>query len=434
MARFSKIAIKSLCGLAALSLLAAGCRGSAEAGDGEDPGGAQTGIGVTSEPCPQAINADNGCIYLGTISDLVDGPFAQLAIPITEAQEKFWTRVNEQGGIGGNDIDVTTYVGDNKYNPEIHSQVYAEIKDEVLALAQTLGSAPTASVLDDMRANDIVAAPVAYTSREDFEDVIVESGSNLCYESMNLIDYAVEEYGGKTLMSIHYDAAEVADGPAGAKIAADEHGMTFIDVPTKIGPENQDGAIDQIISKKPDLVHIVTAPKDAGTIIGQAAARGYEGMFLGSLPTWNQALLESPAAEVIKTQYVTSALFAPWHADTPGHQAMRESLGDVTPNDGALMGWVFSYPLKAALERAAENGNLTRQGLLEAVKSLRTVDYEGILPPEAGNYAPGGESIFRKTIILTPDESAPTGVTVAKDFFAGPTASKTTLDKPCFQS
>ena len=88
--------------LAALALTLTGCRGGGdvEAGEIDAPG-------VTSEPCPDAVNEDNGCIYLGTISDLTQGPFAPLGVPITEAQKAFWQRVNEDGGIGGYDIDVT---------------------------------------------------------------------------------------------------------------------------------------------------------------------------------------------------------------------------------------------------------------------------------------------------------------------------------------
>ena len=102
--------------------------------------GIKVDFGVTNEPCPQAIDGSKGCIYLGTISDLTEGPFKALAVPITDAQKAFWKRVNEQGGIGGYEIDVTTYVKDNKYNPQIHNQVYQEIKPNILALAQTLGS------------------------------------------------------------------------------------------------------------------------------------------------------------------------------------------------------------------------------------------------------------------------------------------------------
>jgi hypothetical protein len=106
-----------------------------------DTSGVKTDIGVTKEPCPQAINKNKGCIYLGTISDLTDGPFHALAVPITDAQKAFWKRVNAAGGIGNYEVDVTKYVRDNHYNPQTHKEVYEQIKGNVLALAQTLGLA-----------------------------------------------------------------------------------------------------------------------------------------------------------------------------------------------------------------------------------------------------------------------------------------------------
>ena len=92
-----------------------------------------TDVGVTSDPCPDAVNEDNGCIYLGTLSDLTVGPFAAAGPLIIDGQEAFWQRVNEDGGIGGYDINVTEYVRDNLYNPQTHKQVYGEIEGEVHA-------------------------------------------------------------------------------------------------------------------------------------------------------------------------------------------------------------------------------------------------------------------------------------------------------------
>ena len=132
--------------LAALALVATGCRDSED----EDGDGASA-PGVTDEACPDAVNEDNGCIYLGTISDLTQGPFAPLGVPITEAQKAFWQRVNEDGGIGGYDINVTEYVRDNLYNPQTHKQVYGEIEGDVLALAQTFGSPTTLAIIPDMQ-------------------------------------------------------------------------------------------------------------------------------------------------------------------------------------------------------------------------------------------------------------------------------------------
>ena len=78
------------------------------------------------------------------------------------------------------------------------------------------------------------------------------------------------------------------------------------------------------------------------------------------------------------------------------------------PNEGYTAGWVLSYPLKAALKKAAENKDLTRAGLLAAVKSLTSVDYEGMLPQGAGNYSGSpNDTVFRQSEINKPDEAAP---------------------------
>ena len=189
---------RGLVAVLAVALAVAGCRSQESTNPQTSKEGTKVDFGVTDEPCPQAIDDSKGCIYLGTISDLTEGPFKALAVPITDAQKAFWGRVNEQGGIGGYEIDVTTYVKDNKYNPQVHNQVYQEIKPDILALAQTLGSPQTAAILPDLKASDIVAVPASWTSLWAFEDVIVESGTNYCIESMNSVDYAADKLGAKS--------------------------------------------------------------------------------------------------------------------------------------------------------------------------------------------------------------------------------------------
>ncbi|MGI5272785.1 ABC transporter substrate-binding protein [Nonomuraea sp. CA-218870] len=402
---------------------------------GDDEGGqsART-TGVTSEPCPSAVDSGKGCIYLGTISDLTAGPFAALAVPITDAQKAFWARVNKAGGIGGKyEVDVTRYVRDNKYNPEVHRQVYNEIKEQVLGLAQTLGSPTTAAIIGDLKASSVVSAPASWTSAWEFEDVVIETGASYCVEAMNAVDYAMEAYRPKSVMAVHLAGDYGADAAAGAKVAAEAHGLEFTSVETPPGATEQGRAITEITRAEPDLVILTTGPADAATIVGQSAAAGFKGRFIGTAPTWNPALLKSPAAEALKALYEQSSPGRSWNADTPGHQAMRASLPGVTPNDGYTSGWAWAYPMKAALEKMVADGDISRAGLLAAVKSLKTVDYEGMLPPEAGNYADDPDTAaFRQTLINKPDDSAPTGVTEVRDFFTGPTAKSYTFDGPCF--
>jgi len=416
--------------LAALAMAATGCRG----GDTEEGDGAISAPGVSDEPCPDAVNADNGCIYLGTISDLTQGPFAPLGVPITDAQAAFWERVNQDGGIGGYDIDVTEYVRDNLYNPETHAQVYSEIEGDVLALAQTLGSPTTLAILEQMKGSDVIGAPASWTSLWGFEDNILESGSSYCVDSMNGVDYFVENEDIQSVMAVGFPGDYGGDAAAGAEIAAEANGIDFTNVETAPGQEAQSGAVSAIVRQDPDLVILGTGPTETAVIVGQAAAQGYQGQFLGNAPTWNPALLQSPAGPALEQLFVHVGPWASYGADTPAHEAMREALGEVDqPNDGYTSGWAWSYPMKAALEEwLGGDYEGTRAGLLEAVQALETVDFEGMLPEEAGNRA-GDNDLFRQSVLSSVDPDEDAGLALMEDFFTGPTAEAAEIDGACFE-
>lgn len=421
--------------LCVLVLIGAACAGRDDDGGGGD-GEIATDIGVTDEPCPDAVNEDNGCIYLGTLSDLTIGPFAALAVPITDAQAAFWQKVNDEGGIGdAYDVDATTYVEDNEYNPEVHVQKYQEIQPEILALAQTLGTPPTLAALEFYKEDEVVGAPASWWSGWEFEPNILESGTNYCLESMNAIDYAIEEFGIKSVQAVHYPGDYGGDAAAGAQVAAEHNGLEFVGAvetdPNAIAG-SQEAAIDAVLQAKADLVIITTGPAEMAEIVGGVAARGFTGKFIGTSPTWNKGVLDSPAGPAIEELYLQSAPWAPFDADTPGHEAMRAALGEVDANDGYTSGWAWSYPLKAVLEAAYENGDLTRAGLVQAASELETVDYEGMLPEEAGKFSGDpNDTVFREIVINRPDADAPSGVTVVEDFFVGPTAEAHDFSEPC---
>jgi ABC-type branched-subunit amino acid transport system substrate-binding protein len=390
-------------------------------------------VGVTAEPCPGAVDQTRGCIYLGVLSDLT-GPVASLGVPAAEAVKAFWKRVNANGGIAGKyDVDATTYVKDSKYDPQTHNQAYQEIKSKVLALGLTFGSPTTAASLPDMKTNNVLAVPGAFSSGFLFEDVMLETAANYCVESMNNVDYAKDAFSAKSVMAVHWPGDYGDDSAFGVKYAAEKNGLTFTDVTTGQGQAQQGAAVAAILAAKPDVVILAVGPTENASIVGGAAAQGFTGKFIGLGPTWVSQLNASPAAPALAALYQQSGGLPPWNADTPGHKAMREALG--TPasiNDGLTTGWASSYPLKAALVKAVGEGDLTRAGLVAAAKSLSTVDFEGMLPAEFGNYAGGPASAPKGTGISKPDKAAPTGVTLVKELFVGPTAKAFTPTKPCY--
>ena len=227
-------------------------------------------------------------------------------------------------------------------------------------------------------------------------------------------------------MAVHYPGDYGGDGAAGAEIAAEANGLDFTgrrDGARPGGAGRRDRG-DPRGQARPGHPRHRARPRPRSSS-ARPRPQGFTGQFIGLGPTWNPALLATPAAPALEALYLQSGYWGPFGTDTPGHEAMREALGDVEqPNDGYTAGWAWSYPLKAALEEWLDGDyDKDRAGLLEAVQSLETIDYEGMLPEEAGNRSgEPDENIFRASVLSKVDKAAPSGVSLIQDFTVGPTA------------
>lgn len=411
---------------ACASLMVTGCGRSDSDDDSKSPG-------VTAEPCPHAVDKTKGCIYLGSISDLT-GPFKGVGVPVTAAQKSFWDEVNAAGGIGDYEVDVTTYVRDNKYDPDTHAQVYKEIKDHVLALSQSMGTSQTNAILDDARKEKMLILPASLGSNWLFEDSVVEFGTSYCAEGMNIVDYAVDELDAKSVAAVHLPGDYGDDAMVGARIAAEERGVKFTSIETAPGAEAQNSVVATIVREAPDVVVVSTSPIELAAIVGSAVGQGFEGKFIGSIPSWNAALLQTPAGPALKKSYLQATSFPTWDADTPGNDAMRKAAGKTAPSDYYLLGWAGSYVVKAILDKAVANDDLSRNGLVEAARTLDGVDGEGMLADGVGNYASddANASAVRVTMLNSVDSTTSTGVSTTVDAFVGPTVKGYDFKEACY--
>ncbi|NLG55456.1 MAG: ABC transporter substrate-binding protein [Rhodococcus sp.] len=422
--------------LAAPALAAIVFAGACSAVDEDNAGG--TGTGVTEEACPDAVNPDNGCIYLGVLSDLEGGPLAALGVPMNEGQIAFWRNVNENGGIGGYDINITANTRNTAYDPQRHAAAYQQIEPNILALSMSLGTINTEAVLDQMDSANLVAVPGAWWSGFQFPDtdrgLILESGYSYCTESVIGLDWFTETYDKpESLVTVGFPGDYGGDSAIGAKRwaeANDVEVLAQIDSAPNAIAGNQAAAIGQIASLQPDVVVLAVTPAEAAEIVAGSAQAGYQGRFLGSVPTFNPALLNTPAAGALTSLYNHIGPWQGWDGDSEGIAAIKASTGGTLPsNQGYLFGWTLAYPLKALLEKAADEGKLTRSGLRESIEGLE-VDYQGILP--TATYGQMPDLSKQSASISVPDGSVELGTRTLVNGFQ-PT---TTIDYsgPCAES
>jgi hypothetical protein len=404
-------------------------------------------VGVTEEPCPDAVNPDNGCIYLGAISDF-SGPFAGFGGPLLWGKQDFWARVNANGGVGGMfDVAITAeHTIDAGYVAEQHVAGYEQIRGSVAALAESLGTLQTLAAVPLMIEDSMVSPVSTWYSGWSFPEVdgglILEAGTNYCMEAMNGFDFVVQAMEGTewTYAIVKFPGDYGGDYAAGVKIAAAAYGMgdplfEIEQLPFSVGG-TIDEAVAGILGVQPDVIFATVAPTELANLIGGLAGQGFvTPMYIVTAPGWHPALLAQEALLPILTQAVfQTSYLSGWPGEAEGHDAMRAAWdanrSDQIPNLGYVAGWVMSYNMLALFEQAIANGDLTRAGIAAAAGQLDAVDYEGMLPARSFVGTPD-ETVERGAVVHRIDPESPDGTAVATPFFVGPTAAEYEFTEPC---
>lgn len=402
--------------------------------------------GVTPDPCPDAVNEGNGCIYLGVISDLTTGPFAALGVPLTAAQEHFWDVVNQDGGLDGWDVIITAdNTIDAHYDPTETAEGAETLADRVLGIAQSLGTGQTQAALPIYDANDIVSTPATWFSGWAFDDVdrglVMEVGASYCIEAMNGMTFLTQarESTDFTWSIVYFPADYGGDYLAGSKIAAALLGLgdpldEIFQVPISFGGDVSE-AVSTLAASKPDVIVMVTGPTEMAQITAGVFGAGHQAFqVIGAGPTWNVALKgNADLMPLLEAVYFNTAPWPGWDFDSAGHAAMRaaaEANGQ-GPHNSYVAGWMFQYTWLALLQEAIASGDLTRANVRAIADDLDDIDFQGMLPN--GSYA-GAPNEFaeRSTIVGRASADASDGLMPVTDLFVSPIAADFDLAAPCF--
>ncbi len=379
------------------------------------------------------------------ISDLSDGPFAPLAIPAVSGLQEFWKSVNEAGGLEGFDVAVTAdNTVDAHYNPSEHVEGYVEIEPNILMLAQSLGTPQTQAALPQYIEDKMVAVPATWWSgwafpEYDGDGLVLEAGVSYCLEAMNDVDFVAQQLGTDiTYAIVGFPGDYGGDYAAGVLIAAEGYGLAdpafqLTQVPISAGGDVSE-AVSQILATSPDVVFITTGPVELAQTMGGVFGAGGQAMFVGTHPTWNPGLVAQEALlPALEAAYFQSGFVPGWFGESEGHDKARAAADAIgqDPNEWFLNGWASQYPVKAVIEKAISNGDLTRAGLVAAVKQLDDVSYDGMMPNQSYVGSPN-DFAPRQSIINQVDADAPGGTVTATGMFTGPTAQEYDFSEPCF--
>ncbi|MFT7599455.1 MAG: ABC-type branched-subunit amino acid transport system substrate-binding protein [Acidimicrobiales bacterium] len=311
------------------------------------------------------VGVTNDIIRFGILADL-SGPSAQADTALVDAQKVYWAAVNAGGGVGGRQVEVM--VIDTAADVDRHVAGYDQLVfdssglgSEVLALAHSSGVATTLAIADLANRDQLMVVTNTQLSRWADNPVVFAPGASYCTEAINAVSWLDNTVRGATgtplRLAVVGDGSPASiDAVAGAREVISELGLELVlelDVGSAGGTAAR-AAPAALAAANPNGVFAAVGDSSLDELFAASRDLGMEATWLGNAHT------------------IASSAFA--EADF--------GLGD--SSDGlALMQWFFvatsAIPanadavaraeaelLHAALERAVSNGDLRREGLVQA--------------------------------------------------------------------
>ncbi len=420
---------------------ASGGETTTTAASGGDDGTTTTAGGGDAAPptVDVGVDLDAGTIKVGLLSDL-SGPFAGLVSAIVAGQEAYWAFVNANGGIEGLQVELVTR--DTGYDVPTHVTLYEELKDETVAIGHSTGSPHTVAIYEDLVADNILAIPLTWYSgwTAPFDSNTMHHGTPYCIEAMQILDYLVGETGASTIAIASLPGDYGLDSAAGAALAAEALGLEVVyDASGGIIPGEDLAPIGVAIAESgADIAFVTATPTTFPSVYGAAIATGYEAAWTGGFPNYSPAYLGADFAEQIVRDYWINGYWLPWAADTPGNALVRDVMtaAGADPLDFYHEGFIEAQIMEAALRAAYAAGDMTQAGVLAAAKTLESVEFGGMAPPESYVGTPN-ERIQRVSHILRPSlediAAGGTGIEIIEANYTSDLVAGYTFENACFE-
>lgn len=394
-----------LCAATILALTACSSKAEDDSGSGGGGGDLKSDAGVT-----------DSTIKLGVLTD-TSGVFKSIGLNLTQGNELWADHINAEGGICDRDIELV--IKDHGYKPDNAIALYDQTKGDVAGFMQILGSPIIAAVKGKLGTDKIMSVIATQSTINLDVDELIMIGTGYDTEMINALSWAMEQgtlpEGGK-IAHIYVDSEYGQNGLMGSQYFAKEHGIEVIPVPVSASDTDMTTTMTKVKEAGVDVIALTTTPAGTGSIAIQNVAQGLNLPLIGSNPTFAPALFSDPNV-VTALEHLNVFLGAePYAGESELSKQIQASFDEKYPDEepgyGVPAGYLEALAWQAILEKACDDGDMTRQGLLDARLSLTEVDAQG-LSDDMDLSDPGAPPV-RSTYALKIDQSAPGGETIVE--------------------
>ncbi|MFP3908020.1 MAG: ABC transporter substrate-binding protein [Acidimicrobiales bacterium] len=353
-------------------------------GDDEPPGDPEPGPGFDGET-----------IRLGVLTP-TSGTVAVIGDPLTAGNQAYVDYLNEElGGIDGQ-YPVELVVEDSAYDPTTAGQRYAAISDEVVAFLQILGTPVVNALLPDLIEDNIIAGPASLDSAWIREPNLMPIGGPYQVQAINAVDwyFSQPENEDQVLCTLASDDEYGDTGVAGVEFAAENLGIDVAvqaeyPAPSATRPaQTFESQIGQLEGGDCEVIFFVATPTDTAplnTVLTENT--DYNPMVLGQSPTW---LGLFAGFEYLQENFILASEGTDYGDESvPGMAELVRIKDTYAPEQEPDLYFNFGYlqamAMHQILEEAVARGDLSREGIMDAMENVGTLSFDGLF----GDYVYG---------------------------------------------
>jgi len=380
------------------------------------PGAASTRAG--GEPS-ETDGFDGETIRLGVLTPLT-GTVSIIGIPLTAGNQMYWDYVNDQlGGVAGK-YKVELVQEDTKYAPPTAIQAYDKIKGDVVAFQQILGTQVTQALLPKMRVDQAGGVPATLDATWVHEPNLFPLGAPYQVEAINALDYFVKNGGkGAKVCALAQDDEFGEAGLEGLESA--KKSLKLETGPTVRFATGEDltAQIQELADASCEAVLVVATAADATAILTKSIQLNFSPRMITLAPFWLPLLARSEATQqfLIDNVWVAAEQAIAWgDTNVPGMQEFLARQQQYARDQEADPYFVFGYlqgmVMHQILEQAVKNGDLSKEGILEASNQVGSIKFDGMGPNYKYGKSPADRNPPRVTAVFQVDPSQPVGLSM----------------------
>jgi ABC-type branched-subunit amino acid transport system substrate-binding protein len=387
------------------------------------------GASVSHAKAPPTVPGFDGkTIKLGVLTPL-SGIASVIGKPLTNGNKTYWDAVNAKGGVAGK-YKVQLTQQDSQYQVETALQGYDQVKGDVVAFQQVLGTQIMKAVLQRLKADQATAAPATLDSLWVKVPQLLPIGAPYQVEAANGFDYYINKGGGKgkKICALAQDDEYGAAGLQGLTFAAKQLKFSVATTARFATGSDVSAQVGQLADAKCDAVFLASLPNDTLSIVTKMIGRNFSPQVLGLAPTWLSGFEASADQGPFYAQHFWLLSEGPAWGDTtvPGMKKMLDDTQQFAPSQKPdqyyAFGYAQSWAMDQVLEVAVKNGDLSQAGIQKALKQVGTLKFQNLVGDYVYGSSAAGRNPPRDSTIFKIVNGKPIGLDILVPSFVSPTA------------